>query len=219
MRGPWLYPLRGALIVAVFAQPLGAAALTLVLSGTITGVNDPDDVLAGSVTVGEAWSATIVIDESSPDSEPDPTLGFYYSGDETTFPFTIQLANHTVTPTVGMGVQFEVRNELSETINWSMFPVQGLPGFDTDAAIRLFRHLGGALDDDTIAGVSWDLAEWPEAVLELSTFTDESAAFINGSVDSLAVVPEPATSLLLALGGLQLARCARARARRAGGGL
>ena len=206
MWSQWLGPLQGALVLGVIAQPLGAAALTLALSGTITDVNDPDDMLGGSVTVGEAWSATIVIDESSPDSEPDPTLGFYYSGDETTFPFTILLANHTVTPSVGMGVQFEVRNEFSDGINWGVFPVEGLPGFDTDASIHLFRQFGGALDDDTIAGVPWDLTEWPEANLEISMFSDESAAFISGSVDSLAVVPEPAVSLLLVLGLLALVR-------------
>ena len=121
--------IKGLVCLALLAGLVGtdqATAISFNFSGTITGVADNDNLLDGSIIVGDAFSGTFSYESSIPDNNPDPTVyggvlstnitsvvtagNYVFQGD----PGTIDLANqssdflgflfrHTSNPPIDLG--------------------------------------------------------------------------------------------------------------------
>jgi len=65
-------------LVLGWIVPVKATPVIFNFSGTITEVTDNDNLLDGSIMVGDAFSGMFSYDSSLPDNNPDPT--FYSSG-------------------------------------------------------------------------------------------------------------------------------------------
>jgi hypothetical protein len=189
-----------------------AAPVTVVMTGTWDYVDDTGGVLAGAITLGTPYTATITYDDAATDVNPSPDDGNYDVG-ALAFGFTLTSGGLTFTHLSGGPAEIDVANGSSDALAVYAERLAGDPGLPAIG----FSYVNPAFDDPTgtaltspsLAGLPWSLGDWNSAGMalffdvadgNLLTYVD-----LGGTVGSLAVVPEPSTLGLLVAGTAALA--------------
>jgi hypothetical protein len=182
-------------------------------SGEVTAVQDPDDVLGGSVTVGTPFSGMWIYETTTPDYSPDPSAGMY---------------NNAVSAwTLAMGGnnwQFAPPTEIlvsNPATGWDSFEQDGAmqPAFgsiDSDLLFTLTDHDGSAMDSDALP-TSLNVSEFEIRQLDLLYDFDAPTrtVYVGGTINSIssATVPEPSALALLGVAAGFLVYASRRRRR------
>lgn len=223
--------------ILVLVLPVGSAAATITLSfsGTVGGGSYLPGPLASYLSQGSPVTGTITYDSTVPDSDSLPGRGLYVQ-DQPGLGIDVWLGSvHVFSDPVNPQTQIQVydNQDVSNTTvdrfavfssNHIITPsVPYVPYFEfllTDSTASVFNDesLPTALPPlsafDPPPGQGGTFAQG-----QLTTLTGQTPSiFVNFSVTSLSVVPEPSITLLLASGllGLALRRSARASTREAG---
>ena len=211
-------PFAFALLLAL-GLPLAAAAspVTVLISGTWDTVDDAGNELGGTVTPGGAFTATLSYDDTAPITYSDPITANYDVG---ALPFSYVLVTGGFTfAWAGGFTSLDLLDSSYDTVAGYFEDLSGTPGLPpfglSYASLSLDDPSGAALSSTALAALPWSLASWPSAdagiffdVLDGNPLTYVELA---GTITSLTVVPEPATSGLLAGGLALLAAGARRR--------
>src|SRR5262245_24408039 len=85
-----------AILVLLTAPPASATSVTVVLSGTIVGVEDNGAVTDGSVAPGTPFLASFSFDDAAGDTDPDPAVGIYDFSSSPPGSSQLQLGSYTI---------------------------------------------------------------------------------------------------------------------------
>jgi hypothetical protein len=222
-----------ALLVA-FAGGARAEPITFVFTGTVSTVDDRFGLLDRSVTVGTRFTGSYTFESTTPDSNPDPTVGDYWHR-VPGYGITVTLGNYTFR-TNPADVEF-----LLEVVHRAPPPASTGDNY----LLRSYRnsplapgllvdHISWQLDDPTGTALSSDalpltppnLADWTSIFGLTITGGDapppfgDQDYFIRGHVDSVSAitaVPEPGSLILLSIAALGLVgyvqRCKKQKGR------
>ena len=102
-----------ALLALAVAAPVSATTVTVEITGTWDSVDDSAGVTDGSIVVGGSFTATLVYDDSIPDTDPDPSLGGYDipSGSSD---LSLTTGSYSFVPSSGVGIAIEDDNLFGE---------------------------------------------------------------------------------------------------------
>lgn len=210
-----------ALVLLALASPLRAAAspVSVVMTGVWTLVDDAGAVLGGAILPGSAFSATLVYDDATPDSNASPLYGNYFVA-PAQFAFTLGSGGFTFSHVPGGVNEIDVIDPgtgdsvavYAETFTTSPpLPPLGL----NYANVFLDDPSGTALSSDALTAVPWSMAAWSAAAMTFFADIDDGNPLtyfdLEGEITGLTVVPEPASFGMLALGLTALACGARWR--------
>lgn len=209
-----LFPVfRLAVIVAATAVGIRSAhgvLMTYQFSGHIDTVDDPFQDWAGLVTPGDVFSGSYTYDPAAPDAYPnDPSVGIYRSADSS---FLVNIGNWTG-GTSGQGCQIGIYN----WTGWGSEFVIGAIGFQStgmsisEMTVGLSRIDGSAFESDALPTTAPSFDLFPSRGFG---FQATNAVRIEGTLESLVLIPEPASFLLLLLAGSLIARRFRSCRRR-----
>jgi len=203
-------------VVALSAGNLWAEIIEINITAEITGVDDPDGLLNGQLSVGSIISGSYIYDSDTPDSSPAPDYGRYlhYSP-----PYGISLS--------GGGFTFQTD---PDNVEFLVGIANGYIGIEDGYLLRSYNnlplydnvsvgHISWQLDDSTGTALSSTALPTTPPVLEdwdgdwgiriTGGIPDEHGKFMESFLIEAPVtyvIPEPATVLLLALGSLALRR-------------
>lgn len=196
-----------ALAVAPFAvETARAELLEYQFSGQIDWVADEDNMLGDAVQPGDPFSGSYVFDPDSPDLLPDdPNNGWYVSPDAA---MAVALGDLTFSA--------PGTHSLIEVIDYNEFDQLELSAADftwSGLSISYMRvllndHSGQAFVSDGLPiAPPPDLMAFDERYFSISSHPSPGTFFkLGGTVQSFIVVPEAATGVLLAIGGLLVCR-------------
>ncbi len=177
------------------------------------GVVDSVHQQITSIEVGDIYQMPVTVDESTPDSWPAQADAGRYNDLILSYSFDIgggaysysgapgSPLNNTLEVNDGTGgfMDDDVLNLYDDSI-----PAPILDGLDPSGT-RLFivrDDSGTALSSDAIPAAFPPISSWSSATWNIS-FTDGVYAYgVDGYLTDLAVVPEPASALLVVLGGV-----------------
>jgi hypothetical protein len=194
---------------------VGAELVTIELTGEVTGLDDPVGWINSEVTVGQEISGWYSYDTSTPDSNPLARVGDYYHHSK---PYGIELhIGDFVFQTDPADVEFLLavgdNFMYSSWDNYGVGSYNNLP-FSDEVYVTLIGWglqdpSGTALSSALLPATPPDVTQWSAMNwlrIELGGNPDQSSAMIGGRVTSVSIVPEPATVLLLVMGGIALIR-------------
>lgn len=219
--GSALHILAAALGLLAMASPQQAAAspVTVVMTGIWTLVDDAGAVLGGAILPGSAFSATLVYDDATPDSNADPLYGNYFVA-PAQFSFTLASGGFLFSHVPGGVNEIDVIDlgsgdsvaVYAETFTTS----PPLPPFGLNYANPFLDDpTGTTLSSDALTAVPWSLAAWSAASMTFFADIDDGNPLtyfdLEGDITGLTVVPEPGSFGMLALGLTALACGARRR--------
>ena len=217
MRAKWL-GVVGVIAMCLATLPVGAQAeiIKIGFSGYVDGINDPYNLLEGAVTDGAPISGYYIYDSLTSDSDPSIYTGLYeYSA----APYGMSLTIGTLTfQTDPANVDLEIglsNNYYGET--WDYYTIRSNNNLELDTGVsidsiswQLTDNTGNALSSDILPLGPPDLSAWqydnhfsvrggrypfpPEGEKTLFNF--------GGYIDSVWLIPEPATLILFGLSGL-----------------
>mgnify|MGYP002382001950 CR=1 FL=1 len=210
-------PLVLALLIAV-SLPLSSSAvpLTVVMGGEWDSVDDAGNVLGGAVLPGTAFTATMTYDDTAPPTYSDPITANYDVG-ALPFSFTLATGGFTFTWLAGGFTSLDLTNTIYDGVAGFFEDFSGAPGLPpigyAYASPSLDDPSGTALASTALPPLPWSLAAWPTAALgfffDIDDGDPQTYVDLQGTLTSLTVVPEPGTSVLLAMGLALLAARAR----------
>jgi len=212
---------KGTKIMAVFfvvlalsASSIRAEIIEINITAEIDYIDDLDGLLNGQLSVGSIISGSYIYDSATPDSSLEPDYGEYL---HTNWPYGITLnAGGFAFQTDPDNVEFYVGIEngyIGIQDTYGLRSYNNLPLYDNVSV----GHISWQLDDSTGTALSSTALPTTPTVLEGWDFDwgiritggipDEEGKFIERFIIRAPVtyvIPEPATFLLLALGGLAL---------------
>ncbi len=195
------------MLTFLFVPDLCAVVITFEFTGTVDEVVDPCDFFDPSVVAGTEFTGSYTFNSDVTDTNLDPRYGsFIYS----------QLAP------IGFSMSVSVGNETFESIGTSSISTINLPGYNfyqvyTDIDPPIFFHhayialiLKGGVDmlgSDSLPLIPPDI----QKATYFHTITIDYAnafsdSYIDGTLSSLTVVPEPTTFGLFAIVGMLVRR-------------
>lgn len=192
-----LYVGLAGLVVAVGGAAAMAVPITFQMQGTITSVDDIQNLTG--VVVGDTWTLDWTFDSGAPDTEPAPDFGVYAI--DTMF---LDIGGNSFNPVSPGGPPIAVGNGAAQ----DSYRLEGFPSFagaGEDAPIfrvELFDDQATVFSDDSLPLAPPDLSEFETRLFRLDDLFPNVT--LIGTITSFT--PEPATLSLLALGGLLLTR-------------
>jgi hypothetical protein len=204
----------GCLVLLFSFTPAQAEIIKIGFTGLVDSVTDPCNLLENGVHQNDPITGFYIYDSTTPDTNPLPIYGTYsYSG----APYGISLTIVSVTfQTDPLNVNFSVSvaNDNQGNDSYSIISYNNLTlvnGVIVDnLSWDLVDNLGTAISTTDLPITPPDLSKWPFNNLYIyggiggtPPCFDEPFQ-INGHVTSVYLVPEPATLLLVGIGGLFL---------------
>jgi hypothetical protein len=193
-----------------------AEQIKIGFAGSVNGISDPYNLLQGAVRQGAPISGFYIYDSATPDSEPGNTaLGVY---EYLTSPYGMSLSVGSLTfQTDSTNVDFIVglRDNYNSTADFFSIGSYNNIGLDTGVSIdsihwQLTDNTGNALSSDILPLVPPDLSLWQygnyfSVMGGKYPFPSESEKTLfnfGGQIDSVWLVPEPASFGILILGAV-----------------
>jgi hypothetical protein len=196
------------------ASPALATSVTVQISGTWDSVIDSAGVLDGSATVGSAFTATLVYDDATVDSDPSLDFGAYDSAAANS-DLSIVTGNYTFSPGSDVGIGVENDNVFGEDwiylyaenyVGTGPFPAGTGTGATAYANPTLTDYSASAHGSDALVGLNWNLADYDDAFfylfVEITGQGPQQFLEFQGTITNVQVLPEPS---LLHLGAVALA--------------
>lgn len=206
------------LVALVGAGPAYATSVTVQITGTWTTVADNANVLGGTVVNGTSYVATLVYDDATADTDPDPNAGAY-DVPAASSDLSITTAGFTFTPgaTALLGIAIDNNNSFGEDAIFLFtdgYTASGLPGGISLGGTRfanptLTDTSGTAHSSDALSALPWSIGSYN--ITSFYFFAGVLGAGANkfielqGTITGLTVLPEPSILPLIALGGLAIA--------------
>jgi hypothetical protein len=209
-------------VAAVFCSlPANGALITIKIEAVVDDIVEAGGYLNGRIKVGDLITGTFTYDTDTPDSSPYSDIGRY---DHYAYPCGISLS-------VG-GLDFMTDFAPGFSEYFTVWIRNDSSGFDVDGiSVRSYKNLPLA-DGTGVGRIEWILQDpsrtaisstdlpttapvlhdWPTNFLQFGAGLGSSrdggelpiGFGVMGHVSSAVVIPEPATILLLGLGGIAL---------------
>jgi len=195
------------LIVAAILCPGPAEGglVIIAIEGVVDYVDDPFGLLGEDIKIGAAISGTYSYDSGTPDSNPFERYGTYWQYDP--FGIMLDVGGHIFRSRHGdTKLLLEITNDNPHDDYFlrSYNNARLANGAPVDSiSWHLLHRAGTALSSDSLLADAPALSQWEGNIL---TITGDRAYGIKGHVESVRVIPEPATVLLCALGAFPLLR-------------
>ena len=196
-------------VLSLWTGSLRAELITINLTAEVMYVDDLANFLEGKITTGDIITGSYSYDSDTLDTSPLDTVGSYHHYNP---PYGIDLSiGSFIFQTDPDNVDFLM--QMSDNhIGLDGYLLRSYNNLPLSSGVEV-DHISWQLDDYSCTALSSDalpttppiLAEWPDTWAHLTiTFGDKGSSTLCAEVTS--AVPEPATVLLLAFGGLVLTR-------------
>jgi len=197
------------LALSIISPSARAGFVTFAFEGEITSVRDDNGLLGAAVEVGTPFSGVYTFDSATPDTDPNPRGGVY---------------ENAITDFSGLvgGIPFEGPGDSVNTIeirdDWGdpprdqyvVFIETTLVGHELETLLGLYDITGLPLVGTNLSSVPPDPALFEYSVFRVFDSSEQLGISLRGDVTSLALVPEPATVIMLGLGTWLVSRRRRA---------
>jgi hypothetical protein len=180
-----------------------AIPITIEITGNITsasGIGLPD-----GIAIGDIFTGIYTYDSSTLDSNTHPDRGYYQNGSPYGMFIFLEEYEFKTSPNDGFRIQIWNNHTIPGGRSYDLYRVESF-GVVPFPAIEYYQFYWN-LEDGTQNALSSDdlpikapiLSEWKSNLFQISS---GNSFLINGTVTYAVLVPEPATLLLLGLGGL-----------------
>ena len=195
--------LGGLFLISGFPSVAKAGSLTYIATGVLFDIADPNDAFEGELSLGMPFSGTIQYETgSSPVSTRSNSAQFEWDPLGSAFSITISLGSITAsTDPAGRG-SILISNNAS---GYDRFGGLGFSAFSTGADITMLEFAFRdstmtAWDDIVIPTAALDIADFDYAHIGMVVSNSTGIGVALGQIDTLTLIPEPSTALLLLLG-------------------
>ena len=209
----WIVPAVGFVAVSFVAgAPTRAEIVYFYAEGVVTRVRDPEGLLPPNIVPGSTFWAEYSVQTLTPDQDfLDPVQGFYPNA---MWDLYGEVAGHDF-ELYALGGDVRIENPLAnsggETYSAWANSYLGAPAqLPLRFAISLLSSHYDVLPDDSLPSAPLPLDAFEFARLTLSDPTELIPVSISADLTEFAIIPEPATGLLL---GVLLITCAGRRRR------
>jgi hypothetical protein len=208
--------LMGAVFLAG-ASPANGYPVTIYIEAVVDTVQDSGNYLEGKISAGNLITGYYTYESTTPDSEPSVYDGIY---EHTSIPYGMSLTAGGMTfQTNPANVNLIIgltNNYYGEP--WDYYRVTSYNNLVLDNGVsvdqlhwQLDDYPGTVLSNDALPTTPLDLSQWQTNSLSISGGIypfppegDKTLFLIRGHVDSVYLIPEPATIILFGIGGLFL---------------
>jgi len=208
--------LTGALVLSLlpcFAKKAEAFPVIIGLEAIVTEVRDEDNLLFNRINIGNTVKGYYTFESTTPDTNAEDTIGDYwhYEGD---YGFSLSVGgfNFRSDPYDNRFLVEIINNRVGKD-NYLLRSYKNLPLYAGVPVGHICWQLddfsGTALDNDSLPLTAPVLEDWSDSWYGLTMVYGECGMpsyYITCNVTSAQVIPEPATTLLLAFGGVFLRR-------------
>jgi hypothetical protein len=202
-----------ALTTLAMAPAADATSVTVQISGTWDSVFDNANVLGGTVTAGTGFTATLVYDDSTLDTNPSASTGGY-DVPASSSDLTIMTSTFVFSPGASslLGITIEDDNGFDEDALFLFIDGYTASGLPTGISLGGTRYANPTFTDTSgSAHSSDDLTDlaWSTGAYDITSFFFTAGVVgagagklitLQGTVSSFTVLPEPSLAWLLVLG-------------------
>ena len=192
---------------ALFASPAQATLITIEIEGVVDSVSDDGNYLEGKIKAGDIIRGFYVYESTTPDSSPLDTVqgNYWHYAPPAGIALNVGGFNFLTDP-FNIAFRVSIRNDnLSGDDIYSIGSSNNLPLSNGTSVESIWWQLndntGGALSSDALPSTSPILNQWQANVLRMET---DRTFLIHAHVTS--AIPEPATIILMCMGGLLICR-------------